>query len=107
MKKLQEHTLVECLLHTGRTHQIRVHLEHLGFPILGDKIYGQKDDIFLEYLEHGATKRIQDKVCFSRHCLHSVKIMFNHPNGTNIEVEAPLPQDMSHVLNGGSIVWKY
>ena len=46
LKRLEQYSLIECTLHTGRTHQIRVHLEHLGFPILGDKIYGQPDDTF-------------------------------------------------------------
>jgi 23S rRNA pseudouridine1911/1915/1917 synthase len=70
-------SLVECVLHTGRTHQIRVHLHHLGHPVLGDKIYGQQR----------ASK-------FPRQMLHAWKLGFNHPrDGTRLMFEAPVPAD--------------
>jgi len=69
-------SLVECTLHTGRTHQIRVHLKHLGHPLLGDKLYG------------GARAGAE----FPRQMLHAWKLGFIHPRTLRrVEFEAPLP----------------
>jgi 23S rRNA pseudouridine1911/1915/1917 synthase len=68
-------TLVECTLHTGRTHQIRVHLKHLGHPLLGDGVYGQRAG-------------------FSRQMLHAWKLGFAHPrSGERMSFQAPIPPD--------------
>jgi 23S rRNA pseudouridine1911/1915/1917 synthase len=68
-------TLVECTLHTGRTHQIRVHLKHLGHPLLGDEVYGRR-------------------LGFPRQMLHAWRLGFLHPStGRRVECEAPLPAD--------------
>jgi 23S rRNA pseudouridine1911/1915/1917 synthase len=70
-------SLVECTIHTGRTHQIRVHLHHLGHPVLGDKLYGGK--------------RAGN---FPRQMLHAWKLSFRHPRtGKTINFTAPIPQD--------------
>ncbi len=70
-------SLIECILHTGRTHQIRVHLHHLGHPILGDKLYGGK--------------RAGN---YSRQMLHSWKLAFRHPRtGETMNFIAPIPKD--------------
>jgi 23S rRNA pseudouridine1911/1915/1917 synthase len=70
-------TLVECVLHSGRTHQIRVHLHHLGYPVLGDKVYGR-----------------QRTPEFPRQMLHAWKLGFNHPrDGKRLTFEAPVPAD--------------
>jgi 23S rRNA pseudouridine1911/1915/1917 synthase len=70
-------SLVECTLHTGRTHQIRVHLHHLGHPVLGDKLYGGK--------------RAGD---YSRQMLHAWKLAFRHPRtGETMNFTAPIPKD--------------
>src|SRR6266487_2493090 len=75
-------SLVECLLHSGRTHQIRVHLHHLGHPVLGDKIY--------------ATRAAKD---FPRQMLHAWKIGFRHPgSGAWRNFEAPLPNDFDQAI---------
>jgi 23S rRNA pseudouridine1911/1915/1917 synthase len=67
--------LVECTLHTGRTHQIRVHLKHLGHPVLGDEVYGRR----------GA---------YPRQMLHAWKLGFAHPRtGAPLSFESPLPKD--------------
>ncbi len=77
-----EMSLVECALHSGRTHQIRVHLHHLGHPVIGDKLY--------------AAKLAKS---FPRQMLHAWKLGFAHPRtGEWSEFEAPLPQDFSDVL---------
>ena len=70
-------SLIECRLHSGRTHQIRVHLHHLGHPVLGDKVYGAK---------HGKN--------FPRQMLHAWKLGFEHPRtGEWKTFEAPMPDD--------------
>lgn len=75
------HSLVQLKLETGRTHQIRIHMKYLGFPLVGD------------YLYHPDMEFIQ------RQALHSHKIAFAHPiTGKWMEFEAPLPDDMQHIL---------
>ncbi len=77
-----ELSLVECVLHSGRTHQIRVHLHHLGNPVAGDKLYAAK-------LAGG----------FSRQMLHAWKLGFTHPrSGAWMNFEAPLPPDFTKAL---------
>jgi 23S rRNA pseudouridine1911/1915/1917 synthase len=72
---------VECLLHTGRTHQIRVHLAHLGHPIWGDTLYGRAQ---------WSLKEIYPK----RQMLHAARIELAHPiTGKPLVIEAPLPGD--------------
>ena len=68
-------TLVQCTLHTGRTHQIRVHLKHLGHPVVGDEVYGKRAG-------------------FSRQMLHAWKLGFAHPRtGNPLDFIAPIPPD--------------
>ena len=77
-------SLVECTLHSGRTHQIRVHLHHLGHPLLGDKLYAPK---------HAKA--------FPRQMLHAWKLGFSHPrSGEWREFEAPIPRDFEKALAG-------
>jgi 23S rRNA pseudouridine1911/1915/1917 synthase len=77
-----EISLVECILHSGRTHQIRVHLHHLGHPVLGDKLYGGK--------------RAGD---FSRQMLHAWKLAFRHPRSSDeMTFEAPVPRDFADAM---------
>jgi 23S rRNA pseudouridine1911/1915/1917 synthase len=83
LRASQQGSLVECKLHSGRTHQIRVHLHHLGHPVLGDKIYGRKS---------------ADK--FPRQMLHAWKLGFQHPRtGESKNFEAPLPNDFAEAMN--------
>jgi 23S rRNA pseudouridine1911/1915/1917 synthase len=77
-------SLLECTLHSGRTHQIRVHLHHLGHPVLGDKLYGGK---------RAGT--------FPRQMLHAWKLAFNHPRTKELmKFEAPLPADFAQAKSG-------
>lgn len=77
-----EISLVECILHSGRTHQIRVHLHHLGHPVLGDKLYGGK--------------RAGD---YPRQMLHAWKLAFRHPrSGAEMSFEAPVPFDFAEAM---------
>ena len=77
-----EMSLVECTLHSGRTHQIRVHLHHVGNPVLGDKLYGGK--------------RAGD---YPRQMLHAWKLAFRHPrSGDAMSFEAPVPRDFADAM---------
>lgn len=70
---------------TGRTHQLRLHLSHLGFPILGDKVYGNTS--------------INMRYGMTRHYLHAKKIAFIHPiTGKHMEITAPLPKEMEAIF---------
>jgi 23S rRNA pseudouridine1911/1915/1917 synthase len=106
LRTLNGLALVGCKPLTGRTHQIRAHLEHVGFPILGDKLYGQPDDIFLEALRIGPTDRVKAAIRFARHALHARAIAFPHPvSGQAIRITAPVPADMSAILEGAEPSW--
>ena len=80
----------------GRTHQIRVHLAHVGHPIVGDKIYALSGDVRDEQLREGLTPRVREALVMERHALHCERLAFEHPlAGGRIELVAPLPEDMS------------
>ena len=106
LRRLSTHALVACKPLTGRTHQIRVHLEELGYPILGDKIYGQSDDVFLEHLRDGPTDRVRAAIGFPRHCLHARGVAFPDPRtGQALRIRAPLPDDMRAIVDGATPSW--
>ncbi len=71
--------LVEARPVTGRMHQIRVHLSHLGLPILGDKIYGLDERCYLEFIDTGWTPELEKKIFFSRQALHSHRLEIDAP----------------------------
>ena len=78
-----DHTLLEVRPHTGRTHQVRVHLAWLGYPVVGDAVYGYRRQRLLQ----------------GRHFLHASRIRFTHPTtGQEIEFEATLPDELVAVL---------
>jgi 23S rRNA pseudouridine1911/1915/1917 synthase len=82
LRSSDEMSLVECALHSGRTHQIRVHLHHLGHPLIGDKLYAPK-------FANAAPRQM----------LHAWRLGFTHPaNGEWRDFEAPLPADFKQVL---------
>lgn len=64
-------SLLRCWPRTGRTHQIRVHLAHLGHPIVGDKIYGPSEEYYLEFIETGWTSALEKELWLPRHALHA------------------------------------
>lgn len=89
-------SLVELELETGRTHQIRVHLEHKKTPIIGDPIYGKSLNHNLSSVPIEVTEAI---VNFPRQALHARKISFIHPTTKEVlTFEAPLPKDMDEIL---------
>jgi 23S rRNA pseudouridine1911/1915/1917 synthase len=83
MQRFTGASLVKLRLETGRTHQIRVHLRHIGHPLMGDDLYG------------GSLELIQ------RQALHSWRLEFTHPvTGEHLQLEAPLPADMTALMHG-------
>lgn len=90
LERLNEATFIEAALHTGRTHQIRVHFQHLGFPLAGDTTYGQRQ-----------TKRLMDLTSYQapRVLLHAHKLGITHPrSGKRMQFVAPWPADFEDAL---------
>jgi len=90
LERLHGATLVEAIPHTGRTHQVRVHFQHLGFPLAGDLVYGKKENQRLEELTGCQAPR---------QMLHALRLTFRHPRtGRKIESAAPIPADFLATL---------
>lgn len=97
---LPDMSLVQCAAHTGRMHQIRVHLEHLGHPLVGDKIYGGDPSCYLRFMNEGWTDELHQQLILPRHALHASELIFPHPvNGKQIAVIAPLPQEFCNLVD--------
>ncbi len=92
------YSLVRCGLITGRQHQIRAHLAHAGFPIVGDKLYAHGDDAFIDYCDRGLVPELAVLFVLPRHALHAARVSFPHPDGGIITAEAPLPPDLAALL---------
>ena len=86
-------TLVRARPLTGRTHQIRVHLAHAGFPVVGDKIYGPREEAYLEFIETGWTPKLARELILPRHALHACALGFDDGRGRR-EISIGLAPDM-------------
>jgi 23S rRNA pseudouridine1911/1915/1917 synthase len=86
-------TLLRLRAHTGRLHQLRVHLAHLGHPVIGDKIYGPDPKLYLKFIDEGWTEEHQRVLQFDRHALHAERIEFPW-EGRERRLVVPMPQDM-------------
>jgi 23S rRNA pseudouridine1911/1915/1917 synthase len=84
LEELGRFSLLEARLETGRTHQIRVHLESVGHPVVGDRVYGRRPET----------------LGLARQFLHAGRLAFPHPEtGEPVEVESPLPADLQAALD--------
>ena len=72
-----EFSLLRIILHTGRKHQIRIHLAHIGHPIVGDKLYGHDEDCYLALAQNRLTKAQRAKLIFENQALHARSLKFN------------------------------
>lgn len=86
-------SLVRCFPETGRLHQIRAHLLAAGHPIVGDKLYGRDENAFLEFVKHGLTAELSERLLLPRSALHAAKLAFSHPRTMEKMIfRAPLPK---------------
>jgi 23S rRNA pseudouridine1911/1915/1917 synthase len=94
-ERFRAHTLVQCNLETGRTHQIRVHMAHIRHPLVGDTLYGGG-----LRLPKGATPELTEVLrAFKRQALHAERLEFAHPvGGRTIAVEAERPADLAALV---------
>ena len=91
IEPLQHASLVECRLETGRTHQVRVHMAHIGHPLIGDPVYGRSRKPLSDILKARN---------FVRQALHAAHLGFIHPvTGNNIALDSELPADMRELLD--------
>ncbi|HLW35632.1 MAG TPA: RluA family pseudouridine synthase [Chthoniobacterales bacterium] len=86
--------LIRAIPKTGRTHQIRVHLASLGYPIVGDKIYGPNENLYLKFIETGWTAKLERELLLPRHALHSAKLVIENEH----EWKAELPEDLKRFI---------
>jgi 23S rRNA pseudouridine1911/1915/1917 synthase len=94
VQRFRAHTLVRCELETGRTHQIRVHLAHIGYPIVGDPVYGGRLRI-----PPGTMSLAADLRAMKRQALHAAHLGLKHPTtGKELAWDAPMPEDMAKLL---------
>ncbi|MEE8528750.1 MAG: 23S rRNA pseudouridine(1911/1915/1917) synthase RluD [Gammaproteobacteria bacterium] len=96
VQRYRAHTRCLVRLETGRTHQIRVHFAHLGFPLVGDKTYGGRLAV-----PRGATERLAESLrAFRRQALHASRLTLDHPStGERMEWQVPLPTDLAELVN--------
>jgi 23S rRNA pseudouridine1911/1915/1917 synthase len=92
-------TLVEARIETGRTHQIRVHAQSLGHPVVGDTLYGAPRMMQPAVPKDGAKRPTEESVGLERNFLHAAHLEFAHPRtGKTVAVDAPLPRELEEFL---------
>jgi 23S rRNA pseudouridine1911/1915/1917 synthase len=90
-------SVIRAIPRTGRTHQIRVHLASIGHPIVGDKIYGPDEHLYLHFIETGWSYELEQKLLLPRHALHSAKLAV----AAGGEWTSALPADLAEFCSGG------
>ena len=91
-------SLMRAQPRTGRLHQVRIHAAATGHPLVGDKIYGRDESLYLRFIETGWTPELADSLWLDRHALHASRLEFPDRDGTRMVVEAPLPADLAEFL---------
>ena len=90
----EEFALIHAIPQTGRTHQIRVHLASVGHPIVGDKIYGPDEKLYLEFIQTGWTPALHRQLLLPRHALHAARLVIPGEH----EWTSPLPVDLAEFI---------
>jgi RluA family pseudouridine synthase len=99
LHQFNKRTLVKISINTGKMHQIRATLFSLGFPLVGDKIYGLDDTIYIRFVTGTLTKADEELMEINRQALHASELSFKHPvSDEEIHIKAPLPPDMQELL---------
>lgn len=99
LERYEDCALVLCRLHTGRQHQIRVHMASIGLPLVGDKLYGVDEQVFLRASAGELSRRDQLELGLPRHALHAHRLALTSPkDGSPIEIKSPLPEDLVQYL---------
>jgi 23S rRNA pseudouridine1911/1915/1917 synthase len=92
LEALDRAALIECRLETGRTHQVRVHMAHIGHPLLGDPLYARG--------KTGANRALLETLGFARQALHAARLGFIHPvTSAALSFESQMPHDMQELLS--------
>ena len=103
LEYFQNYSLVECEIMTGRMHQIRIHLQSIGYPLAIDSMYGRKGEFFLSDVKHKKfrlAKDSEERPIMSRSILHAYRLSINHPtSGERVTFIAELPKDFDAVVN--------
>jgi 23S rRNA pseudouridine955/2504/2580 synthase/23S rRNA pseudouridine1911/1915/1917 synthase len=102
IEDFKQFALYEACIHTGRTHQIRVHFQHAGIPLAVDPIYGNAEGVYLSKIKrkYRSKKWETERPILSRLSLHAYSLEFIHPaKGNNIMLTAPYPGDFKALIN--------
>jgi 23S rRNA pseudouridine955/2504/2580 synthase/23S rRNA pseudouridine1911/1915/1917 synthase len=93
-------TLLRCFPRTGKTHQIRIHLQHLGHPLLIDPLYGSREPVYLSKIKRGyRTSEREERPLIARLTLHAHRLTFTPITGEPLTIEAEAPKDLRSLLN--------
>ena len=96
---VEEFSLIRAIPLTGRTHQIRVHLASVGHPLVGDKIYGPDEQMYLEFIETGWTPELERRLLLPRHALHAERLTIDGVG----DWHAPLAPDLAAFVRRSSV----
>ncbi len=98
-ERLREFTVLRLRPQTGRTHQLRVHLSSRGFPIVGDKVYGPDERLYLQFIREDVTDEMLAKLLLPRHALHAAYFGLRHPTSQQpVSWTAALPADLREFI---------
>lgn len=101
LESFQKFSFLQFIIHTGRTHQIRVHCKHIGHPIVCDPVYGDGKPVLVSSFRkkyHLSKNEEEERPILSRLALHAHQLSFKDLNGELLTIEAPLPKDMRALL---------
>lgn len=101
LEDFKVYSWLQFQIHTGRTHQIRIHMKDIGHPIVKDELYGDGKPLLLSSIKHKfklSKNELEERPLLDRLALHAWKLKFNNNKGETLEFEAPLPKDLRATL---------